>query len=48
MHLLASTTGIISDGEEAIDLSQTPGDIVILSAADSDLAWFIGCTKPND
>lgn len=38
MHLLASTTGIISDGEEAIDLSQTPGDIVILSAADSDLA----------
>ncbi|MBT7731772.1 MAG: cobaltochelatase subunit CobN, partial [Rhodospirillaceae bacterium] len=38
MHLLASTTGVISDGEEAVDLLQTPGDIVILSAADSDLA----------
>ena len=45
MHLLASTTGIISDGEEAIDLSQTPGDIVILSAADSDLACLSAAQK---
>ena len=38
MHLLASTSGIISDQNDAIDLCQSPGEIVILSAADSDLA----------
>jgi cobaltochelatase CobN len=38
MHLLAVQPGAILDGEEAIDLGQSPGDIVVLSAADSDLA----------
>jgi cobaltochelatase CobN len=38
MHLLAATPGTILDGEEAVDLGQTPGDIVILSAADGELA----------
>lgn len=38
MHLLAATPGAIVDGSEAIDLGQTPGDVVVLSAADSDLA----------
>jgi cobaltochelatase CobN len=38
MHLLAATPGTISDGSEAVDLGQSPGDIVILSAADSELA----------
>src|ERR1700744_5252537 len=38
MHLLAAKPGIIADGSEAIDLGQTPGDIVILSAADTELA----------
>jgi cobaltochelatase CobN len=38
MHLLAAIPGTIADGGEAIDLGQTPGDIVVLSAADSDLA----------
>ncbi|WP_165187071.1 cobaltochelatase subunit CobN [Caulobacter soli] len=38
MHLLAVQPGAILDGEEAVDLGQTPGDIVVLSAADSDLA----------
>jgi cobaltochelatase CobN len=38
MHLLATTSGVIDGGAEAIDLKQTPGDIVILSAADSELA----------
>ena len=38
MHLLAAKPGIITDGTEAIDLGQTPGDIVILSAADTELA----------
>ncbi|HIJ61734.1 MAG TPA: cobaltochelatase subunit CobN [Rhodospirillaceae bacterium] len=38
MHLLAATPGGISDGSEAVDLGQTPGDLVVLSAADSELA----------
>ncbi|WP_019646793.1 cobaltochelatase subunit CobN [Novispirillum itersonii] len=38
MHLLAATPGAITDGTDAIDLGQTPGDVVVLSAADSDLA----------
>ncbi|MBT6430563.1 MAG: cobaltochelatase subunit CobN, partial [Rhodospirillaceae bacterium] len=37
MHLLAAKPGGISDGSEAVDLAQSPGDIVILSAADTDL-----------
>ncbi|WP_336961534.1 cobaltochelatase subunit CobN [Sphingobium aquiterrae] len=40
MHLLAATPGTVSSGEEAIDLGQTPGDIVILTTADSSLACF--------
>ncbi len=38
MHLLATRPGTIADGGEAVDLRQSPGDIVFLSAADSDLA----------
>lgn len=38
MHLLAATPGTVSDGSQAVDLGQTPGDIVILSAADTELA----------
>ncbi len=38
MHLLATTTGIVNGGATAVDLNQSPGDIVILSAADSELA----------
>jgi cobaltochelatase CobN len=38
MHLLAAKPGQIADGSEAIDLGQTAGDIVVLSAADSELA----------
>ena len=38
MHLLAATPGVVSDGSEAVDLGQTPGDIVVLSAADTELA----------
>ncbi|MET0248344.1 MAG: cobaltochelatase subunit CobN [Sphingobium sp.] len=40
MHLLSATPGTISNGDEAIDLDQPPGDIVILTVADSDLACF--------
>jgi cobaltochelatase CobN len=38
MHLLLSQKGSIADGDEAIDLGQTPGDILFLSAADTELA----------
>ncbi|CCQ72043.1 cobaltochelatase subunit CobN [Magnetospira sp. QH-2] len=38
MHLLAATPGEITDGSEAIDLGQTPGDIIVLSAADTEIA----------
>ncbi|MFV0244510.1 MAG: cobaltochelatase subunit CobN [Qingshengfaniella sp.] len=38
MHLLAATPGRLDDTEEPVDLGQTPGDIVFLSAADTELA----------
>ena len=38
MHLLAATPGAIGDGKDPVDLGQTPADVVILSAADSELA----------
>ena len=45
MHLLAVQPGDISDGSEAVDLGQTAGDIVVLSAADSDLASLVAARK---
>jgi len=38
MHLLAAQPGTVSDGTEAVDLGQSPGDIAFLSAADTELA----------
>src|SRR3954451_11396119 len=38
MHLLATEPGIIADGSEAIDLAQTPGDIIVLASADTEIA----------
>ncbi len=38
MHLLQAKPGAIADGSEAVDLGQSPGDIVVLSAADTELA----------
>lgn len=38
MHLLAAKPGLISDGSAAVDLGQTAGEIVFLSAAYSELA----------
>ena len=38
MHLLAATPGGIDDGSEAVDLGQDPGDIVFLTAADTEIA----------
>ena len=38
MHLLKAQPGVVADGSEAVDLGQAPGDIVVLSAADTELA----------
>jgi cobaltochelatase CobN len=40
MHLKLDTSGNIDDGDVARDLGQATADIVVLSAADSDLAAF--------
>jgi len=45
MHLLAATPGAVSDGSEAIDLGQDPADIVVLSAADTELACLAQAHK---
>src|SRR5213082_3196153 len=38
MHLLATEPGIIADGSAAVDLAQTPGDIIVLASADTEIA----------
>ena len=38
MHLLATTSGVIDGAAEAIDLKQSPADVIVLTAADSELA----------
>ena len=38
MHLLATTVTTLDEIVEPVDLGQTPGDVVVLSFADSDLA----------
>jgi cobaltochelatase CobN len=40
MHLKLDTSGVIDDGQLARDLGQETADIVVLSAADSDLSAF--------
>lgn len=49
MHLLAAQPGAVSDGSEAVDLEQSPGDIVILSAADTELSLLAqACARLNE
>src|SRR3954451_1658864 len=38
MHLLASSTTSLDEIVEPVDLGQTPGDILVLSFADTDLS----------
>ncbi|WP_176594524.1 cobaltochelatase subunit CobN [Sphingobium sp. EM0848] len=45
MHLLTATPGTVSNGDEAIDLGQSPGDIVLLTVADSELACFASAAQ---
>lgn len=50
MHLLATQPGTIDDGAQAVDLGQSPGDIVILTAADSEIAGLAAAHRrqPTD
>ena len=41
MHILSGPIDTMSDVVEAVDLNQTAGDIVILSAADSYLNCLV-------
>src|SRR5690348_16064360 len=45
MHLLAAISGTIADGAAAADLAQTPGDIVLLSSADTEIALLAAAQK---
>ncbi|KAF0675506.1 cobaltochelatase subunit CobN [Profundibacterium mesophilum] len=38
MHLLAATPGAIDDGTDPVDPGQSPADLVVISAADTELA----------
>jgi cobaltochelatase CobN len=45
MHLLATIPGEIADGSAAVDLAQTPGDIVILLSADTEIALLTAAQR---
>ena len=45
MHILAPQAGRIDDGQDAVDLGQSPGDILILSSADSELSAFAASAR---
>ena len=45
MHLLATIPGTIADGMAAVDLAQTPGEIVVLSSADTELALLAAAQR---
>lgn len=38
MHLLLAQPGEVTDGSEAVDLGQTPAELIVISAADTELA----------
>ncbi|MGN8022748.1 cobaltochelatase subunit CobN [Phyllobacterium sp. 22229] len=48
MHLLLAQKGTIAEGTEAIDLGQTPGDVLFLSAADTELASLAAARRQGD
>lgn len=48
MHLLATRPGGYASGDGVVDLEQTPADVVILSAADTDLALLAEACERSD
>jgi cobaltochelatase CobN len=47
MHLLLAQKGTIAEGTEAIDLGQTPGEVLFLSAADTELASLASARRQS-
>ncbi len=45
MHLLQAQPGAVADGTQAVDLGQSPGELVVLSAADSELACLAAAQR---
>ena len=45
MHLLLAQKGTIDDGGEAVDLGQSPADVVVLSAADTEIAGLAAAAR---
>ncbi len=48
MHLLRTEGRTIAEAEAAVDLGQTPGDVVILSFSDSDLGALAAAAQGRD
>ncbi len=48
MHLLLAQKGAINEGDEAVDLGQAPGDVIFLSAADTEIAGFTAASQMQD
>ncbi|KZL21804.1 Aerobic cobaltochelatase subunit CobN [Pseudovibrio axinellae] len=48
MHLLVGQSRRLDEGEEAVDLGQTPADVVFLSAADTELAGLASAHAQHD
>ncbi|MEE8098916.1 MAG: hypothetical protein V3T13_03160, partial [Hyphomicrobium sp.] len=47
MHLLATEVGTLDEIEAAVDLAQTPADVIFLSCSDSDLSALAACWKQD-
>jgi len=47
VHLLTAQAGSIDDGTDPIDLGQTPGDIVVLTSADTEIAGLARAEEAN-
>ena len=48
MHILRTDVRLLDDAESAVDLGQTPGDIVVLSFSDSDLGALAAAAERHD
>ena len=45
MHLLLAQKGTIAEGQDAVDLGQSPADVIFLSAADTEIAALAQARK---
>jgi cobaltochelatase CobN len=47
MHLLATASGLVDGAATAVDLQQTPADVIFLSAADSEISAIAHALEPG-